>query len=51
MKITRLLALVWVTLLVFPARSLADGSGMQELYRLDRLPVLKESVKIGSVSS
>jgi hypothetical protein len=51
MKIARLLALVWVTSSVFPALSSADGLGMQELYRLDRLPVLKESVKIGSVSS
>jgi hypothetical protein len=26
-------------------------SGIQELYRLDRLPVLKESIKVASISS
>jgi hypothetical protein len=51
MKIVRLLALVWVMSVVFCARSSGDSVGMQELYRLDRLPVLKESLKIGSVSS
>jgi hypothetical protein len=28
-----------------------DGIGLEELYRLDRLPALKQSVKVGSVSS
>jgi hypothetical protein len=51
MKMARLLALVWVMSVVFCARSSGDSVGMQELYRLDRLPVLKESLKIGSVSS
>jgi hypothetical protein len=28
-----------------------DGPGLADLYRLDRLPLLKDSVKVGSVSS
>ncbi|HVV70449.1 MAG TPA: DUF2961 domain-containing protein, partial [Verrucomicrobiae bacterium] len=51
MKIARLGAFVWVVCLACPAQDSQERLGMQQLYRLDRLPLLRHSVKIGSVSS
>lgn len=51
MKISSLGVLTWMAFLVTVECSLAEGPGIQELYRLDRLPVLRDSVKVGSVSS
>jgi len=45
---------VLLTLCVVPATCLAADDfvpGIQELYRLDRLPTLRESVKVASISS
>jgi hypothetical protein len=46
--------LVLFSLGTFSARTLADDDwapGIQELYRLDRLPMLRESVEVASISS
>jgi hypothetical protein len=46
--------LVLFSLGIFSARTLADDDwapGIQELYRLDRLPMLRESIEIASISS
>jgi len=50
----RLSVIAIVSLFVFSTEvSAASGSvpGIQEVYRLDRLPVLKESIKVASISS
>lgn len=51
MKITCLGALVSVACLVLPVHGSEDRLGIQQVYRLDRLPILRESLKVGSVSS
>jgi hypothetical protein len=51
MKLFPVAALVWLACLSVPVGSWAGGHGLEDLYRLDRLPVLKDSVKVGSVSS
>jgi len=45
------LILVGLPLVVWPARRFGAGLGTEELYRLDRLPAFKTSVRVGSISS
>jgi hypothetical protein len=51
MKPLRPLALRWFPAFGLLARCLADPVGLEELYRLDRLPAFKSAVKVGSISS
>ena len=41
----------WLSGMLLASAVLAQGVGMEELHRLDRLPVFKSSIAIGSVSS
>ncbi len=51
MKLSCAFAFVLVTLLCLPERGASQPVGIEELSRLDQLPVFKQSVKIGAVSS
>lgn len=45
------IVLAWMVCLTGMDASPAEPVGMEELARLDRLPVLRSAVKVGSVSS
>lgn len=51
MKRSLSLVLSWLVSVYLPLQCIAATVGLEEVYRLDRLPVFKNSVKIGSVSS
>ncbi len=51
MKLAACVATVWFVSLGLAVSCLAQSPGIEELIRLDRLPVFKTSVKVGSVSS
>lgn len=51
MRRSLLLVIPWVASSFMPGLGAAEPIGIEELYRLDRLPAFKTSVKVASVSS